>query len=312
MGNINEREPVLVILAAGMGSRYGSAKQIDPIDEEGHIIIDYSVFDAIQAGFKKVVFVIKEEMKADMEKIIGERVSPFIKVEYAFQRLDDIPNGYVVPSERKKPWGTGHAVLSARGYIDAPFVVINADDFYGKAAYKQIYDKLCEVKQSKANQFYMVGFRLKNTLTENGAVSRGVCEVDADNNIISITERVGIKKTETGAAYLEDDGETWVELSCDKFVSMNFWGFCASFTADLSTGFEEFLKNDVPKNELKSEFFIPFAVDNLIAKGKASVTLLESEELWYGVTYKEDKADVVRAIKQMKEDGLYPKYLWAK
>lgn len=301
------KKPVLVIMAAGMGSRYGGLKQIDPIDAQGHIIIDFSIYDAIEAGFEKIVFIIKKENEAQFKECIGNRMKEKVQVEYVYQELDKLPEGYTVPQGRVKPFGTGHAILCCKGVIDGPFAVINADDYYGKHAYKVIYDYLVSHQDDEKYRYTMVGYALKNTLTDNGHVARGVCETDAEGFLTDIHERTHIEKKNGGAAYTEDEGKSWTELSMDSTVSMNMWGFSQSVLGELETGFRKFLDQELPVNPLKAEYFLPFAVDELLKNKKASVQVLTSMDKWYGVTYKEDKEMVVDAIAKLKEQGLYPK-----
>jgi len=304
------KKPVLVIMAAGMGSRYGGLKQIDPVDEQGHIIMDFSIFDAKRAGFEKVIFIIKKENEADFKEAIGNRIEKVIEVEYAFQNLQNIPEGFEVPAERVKPWGTAHAVLSCKDLIDGPFAVINADDYYGRDAFQKIYDYLSTHEDDDKYRYTMVGYRLENTLTENGHVARGVCQMNEAGELISVTERTRIEKKDGGAAYTEDDGATWTTLPTDAIVSMNMWGFTASFLKEIEGGFAGFLEEGLKKNPLKCEYFLPTVVSNLLAAEKATVAVLTSTDKWYGVTYKEDKPVVVNAIKGFKENGLYPEQLW--
>lgn len=304
------KKPALVIMAAGMGSRYGGLKQIDPIDKEGHIIMDFSIYDAVKAGFEKVVFIIKKENEADFRESIGNRMEQQIQVEYVFQDLNNIPEGFEVPEGRVKPWGTGHAVLSAIDAIDGPFAVINADDYYGQQAFQKIYDFLTTQEDDEKYHYTMVGYMLENTLTENGHVARGVCETDADSKLTAINERTRIEKHANGPEYTEDDGATWVSLPNDAVVSMNMWGFTGSMLKELKARFAGFLEENLPKNPLKCEYFLPFVVDELIKEGKADVTVLKSADRWYGVTYKEDKPVVVKAIQGLKDSGLYPQNLW--
>ena len=304
-------KPVLVIMAAGMGSRYGGLKQIDPVDEQGHIIMDFSIFDAKRAGFEKVVFIIKKENEADFKEAIGKRVEKVMDVEYVFQDIHNIPEGYEVPEGRVKPWGTAHAVLSAIDVIDGPFAVINADDYYGKDAFQKIYDYLSTHEDDEKYRYTMVGYRLGNTLTENGYVSRGVCCINEDGELVSVTERTHIEKTESGAAFTEDGGETWTDISPDSLVSMNMWGFSASFLQEIKSGFAAFLEEGLKTNPMKCEYYLPTVVTNLLVAEKATVTVLASQDKWYGITYKEDKPQVVAAIKGLKGSGLYPQHLWA-
>lgn len=298
-------KPVLVIMAAGMGSRYGGLKQIDPIDADGHIIIDFSIYDAVRAGFQKVIFIIKRENEQIFRETIGKRAEKFMEVAYVFQDLQAIPEGFTVPEGRIKPWGTGHAVLSCIDVIDGPFAVINADDYYGPEAFKMIYDYLISHDDDDQYRYTMVGYRLGNTLTENGHVSRGVCTLNEDGYLTGICERTYIVMTPDGAAYSEDDGQTLIPISPDERVSMNMWGFTASFLKELKTQFVDFLTNDMPKNPLKAEYFLPSVVSHLLANGKATVQVLHSNDKWYGVTYKEDKATVVAAIAALKQNGIY-------
>lgn len=304
------REPVLVIMAAGMGSRYGGLKQIDPVDDEGHIIIDFSIYDAIRAGFKKVVFIIKKENEKDFRECIGDRMAEKVQVEYVFQDLHNLPDGYSVPEGREKPWGTGHAVLSCLSVVDGPFAVINADDYYGREAFQLIYDFLSTHQDEEKYQYVMVGYYLKNTLTENGHVARGVCTADENGKLTSIVERTRIEKRTDGPAYTEDEGKTWVNLPQDSIVSMNMWGFTASMLTELQERFANFLERNLAKNPLKCEYFLPFVVDELLKEDRAEVTVLKSADRWYGVTYKEDKPVVVKAIRELKEAGLYPEGNW--
>ena len=304
------KKPVLVIMAAGMGSRYGGLKQIDPVDEQGHIIMDFSIYDAKRAGFEKVVFIIKKENEVDFKEAIGNRIEKVMDVEYVFQDIHNIPEGFQVPEGRVKPWGTAHAVLSAIEVIDGPFAVINADDYYGRDAFQKIYDYLSTHEDDDKFRYTMVGYQLENTLTENGYVSRGVCSMNEDGELVSVTERTRIEKKDNGAAYTEDDGATWIVLPKDSIVSMNMWGFSASFLKEIKDGFEAFLKEGLKTNPMKCEYYLPAVVSSLLEQNKATVTVLESADRWYGITYKEDKPMVVAAIKNLKESGLYPEKLW--
>ncbi len=304
------KKPVLVIMAAGMGSRYGGLKQMDPVDENGHIIMDFSIYDAMRAGFEKVVFIIKKENEALFKECVGDRVAKKMQVEYVFQDLHNLPEGYIVPEGREKPWGTGHAVLSCLSAVDGPFAVINADDYYGREAFQIIYDFLTTHQDDEKYQYTMVGYYLKNTLTENGHVARGVCIADEEGKLTGITERTRIEKHADGPAYTEDDGETWTKLPEDTIVSMNMWGFTSSILQELNNRFARFLEENLRKNPLKCEYFLPFVVDELLKENKAEVTVLKSPDRWYGVTYKEDKPVVVEAIKNMRFAGLYPQGNW--
>ena len=304
------KKPVLVIMAAAMGSRYGGLKQIDPVDAEGHIIIDFSIYDAKRAGFEKVVFIIKKENEADFREAIGNRIEQVMEVEYVFQDLHNIPETFEVPEGRVKPWGTAHAVLSAIDAIDGPFAVINADDYYGKDAFQKIYDYLSTHEDDDKYRYTMVGYQLENTLTENGHVSRGICSVNEEGQLTKVVERTHIEQKGDGAVYTEDGGETWVDLPQGSIVSMNMWGFTASFLQETKAGFEDFLKAGLATNPMKCEYFLPTVVSNLLEADKATVQVLTSADKWYGVTYKEDKPVVMAAIKAMKESGLYPEQLW--
>lgn len=304
------KKPVLVIMAAGMGSRYGGLKQMDPVDDNGHIIMDFSIYDAVRAGFEKVVFIIKKENEALFKECVGDRVAQSMQVEYVFQDIHNLPEGYSVPEGREKPWGTGHAVLSCLSAVDGPFAVINADDYYGKEAFQIIYDFLTSHQDNEKYQYTMVGYYLKNTLTENGHVARGVCTANAEGKLTGITERTRIEKHADGPAYTEDDGKTWTKLPEDTIVSMNMWGFTSGILQELNDRFACFLEKNLPKNPLKCEYFLPFVVDELLKENKAEVTVLKSPDRWYGVTYKEDKPVVVEAINAMKAAGLYPEGDW--
>lgn len=303
-------KPVLVIMAAGMGSRYGGLKQIDPIDEEGHIIMDFSLFDAKRAGFEKVVFIIKKENEADFRAVVGDRMAKYMDVSYAFQDLANLPDGYEVPEGRVKPWGTAHAVLSCIDQIDGPFAVINADDYYGVEAFKLIYDYLESHPDDDKYRYTMVGYHLGNTVTDNGHVARGVCTIDENNQLLNVVERTKIEKRDGGIAFTEDDGKSWTSLPAQTIVSMNMWGFTKSILSEIRDGFPAFLDQGLKENPMKCEYFLPSIVSDLLEEEKAAVSVLESKDKWYGVTYKEDKPVVVAAVKKMKEDGIYPKHLW--
>lgn len=303
-------KPVLVIMAAGMGSRYGGLKQIDPVDEQGHIIMDFSIFDAKRAGFEKVIFIIKKENEKDFREAIGERVAQVMDVAYAYQDLHNIPEGFEVPKERVKPWGTAHAVLSAKNEIDGPFAVINADDYYGREAFAKIYDYLQGHADDEKYRYAMVGYRLENTLTENGHVARGICEVNEQGELVSVTERTRIEKKGQGAAYTEDDGASWNSLPMDAVVSMNMWGFTAGFLKEIEKGFAAFLEKGLKENPLKCEYFLPAVVSSLLHDQKAAVAVLTTADKWYGVTYREDKAVVEQAVRAFRQAGLYPEKLW--
>lgn len=304
------KKPVLVIMAAGMGSRYGGLKQIDPVDKEGDIIIDFSVYDAREAGFEKVVFIIKKENEADFKEAVGNRIAQVMEVAYVYQDLQNLPDGYEVPDGRVKPWGTAHAVLCCKDVIDGPFAVINADDYYGRNAFQKIYDYLVTHEDDGKYRYAMVGYHLENTLTENGYVSRGVCEMNADGELLSVTERTHIEKRGDGAAYTEDDGATWISLPEHTIVSMNMWGFSAGFLKEIENGFGAFLEQGLRENPQKCEYYLPAVVSSLLASDKATVQVLATTEKWYGVTYREDKPVVEQAIRDFKKAGLYPEHLW--
>lgn len=300
----------LVILAAGMGSRYGGMKQIDPMTPHGEFIIDFSIFDAVRAGFDKVVFIIKEENLRDFHDTVGKRVEKAIKVDYAFQKMDDIPAGFAVPDGRTKPWGTGHALLSARDKVNEPFAVINADDFYGREAFVKLHEFL-SAPQSDASKahFAMVGYILENTLTENGSVSRGICDVNADGKLNQVVERTKIQDNGGNAQYFED--EKWVDIDRRSVVSMNCWAFTPEIFGALHDGFVEFLSNlpNTPDPK-KAEFFLPFLVQRQIDRGECDVKVIPTHAKWYGVTYPDDKQKFVNFAKNEIVEGEYPDGLW--
>ena len=293
-----------------MGSRYGGLKQIDPVDEQGHIIMDFSIFDAKRAGFEKVVFIIKKENEADFKEAVGNRMAEQMEVAYVYQDLHNIPEGFEVPEGRVKPWGTAHAVLSAIDEIDGPFAVINADDYYGRDAFQVIYDYLATHEDDDKYRYTMVGYKLENTVTDNGHVARGVCDTNEAGELVRITESTRIEKRNGGIAYSEDDGASWTELPGDTLVSMNMWGFTRSILDEIKAGFPAFLEKGLASNPMKCEYFLPAVVSTLLEEGRATVAVLASADKWYGVTYKEDKPVVVQAIKKMKAEGRYPEKLW--
>lgn len=301
-----KKEPILVVMAAGMGSRFGGLKQITPVDQEGHIIIDFSLYDAWKAGFRRIVFVIKKEFEKVFREQVGDRMQQWFQVEYVFQELNILPEGIEVPEGREKPWGTGHAIACCRGIVDAPFAVINADDFYGPEAFTTIYQYLSTMTCD--DQYAMVGYRLRNTVTEHGSVSRGVCDVK-DGYLAGVTERTKIYKDGNDAKYTED-GETFTKLAGDTIVSMNLWGFSANMIDELWKRFPVFLQENIPVNPKKCEFFLPTVVNQQIEDGSAAVHVLPCEETWFGVTYKEDLESVVNAIGDMKKRGIYKEDLW--
>lgn len=304
------KKPVLVIMAAGMGSRYGGLKQIDPVDNEGHIIMDFSIYDAKRAGFEKVVFIIKKAIEKEFKEGIGDRISQYMDVEYVYQELDTLPEGFEVPEGRVKPFGTGHAILSCKDVVDGPFAVINADDYYGVHAFQEIYNYLTENEDDEKYHYAMVGYILSNTLTENGYVSRGICEMDKDAFLTGITERTHIEQRDMGVQFTEDDGQTWEDIAADSIVSMNMFGFTASMLKELECRFPEFLEKGLKENPMKCEYFLPSVVSDLIEEDKADVKVLRSEDRWYGITYKEDKEAVVSAVQKLKDTGVYPQHLW--
>lgn len=308
-------KPILVVMAAGMGSRYGGLKQIDPVGSFGEAILDYSIYDAHQAGFDTVVIIIKEAIKKDFMETVGKRLEKApVEIRYAYQELDKIPEGYTVPADRTKPWGTCHAVLCAKDAIgNAPFAVINADDYYGQAAYKVIYDYLANHADDEKYHYCMVGYELSKTVTDNGSVARGVCVSDAEGNLQTVTERTKIEKYEGGIHFTEDDGATWTDLADDTTVSMNLWGFNPSFLVETEKRFPAFLDQVLIAKNPKAEFFLPSTVSALLTEGKATVKVLHSPDKWYGVTYAADKPVVVAALREKTEQGLYPaEGLWAK
>ena len=304
-------QPVLVVMAAGMGSRYGGLKQIDPVGNHGEAILDFSLFDAYQAGFRTAVIIIKEAIRQDFMDTVGKRLerSP-MEIRYAFQEIDKIPEGGAVPDCRKKPWGTGHAVLCAADVIgDSPFAVINSDDYYGKSAFKTIFDALSNAKDGEKYDYCMVGYELGKTVTLSGSVARGVCSTDAEGYLTDIHERTRIEVRDGIIAFTED-GENWTELPPETTVSMNTWGFTPSFLKELEGKFATFITKDMPKNPEKAEFFLPFVVAELLAEGKAQAKVLHSADKWYGITYAADKPQVVAALQEMTAQGLYPDGLW--
>lgn len=306
-------EPVLVIMAAGMGSRYGGGglKQVDPVGPCGERILDFSLYDAWRAGFRRAVCVIKPEMEEDFRRDILAPVEAYMQVDCAFQELSQVPEGKSVPEGREKPWGTGHAALAgAKAVGGEPFAVINADDFYGQEAYEKIYHFLKNAQDGEMLDLCMVGYQVKNTISEHGTVSRGVCEVK-DGMLTQVVERTRIAKREDGTiGYTEDEGRTWTILEPDTPVSMSIWGFTPGFTAELEREFARFFREDLPKNPLKGEFYLPFAVNSLVEQGKARVRVLETADRWYGVTYKVDRDSVAAALQKLTDEGRYPTPVW--
>ena len=300
-------KPVLVIMAAGLGSRYGGLKQIAPVDGMGHIIIDFSIYDAVRAGFEKAVFIVAPHLEKDFRETVGSRIERHIEVCYAHQNLDILPQGFKVPNGRVKPWGTAHAVLSAKNLVDSNFAVINADDFYGKESFHKIY-RFLETKASESRHA-MVGYCLGNTITEHGYVSRGVCKTDSGKNLLEVVERTRIEARSGGAAYTED-GENYTFLPFDTTVSMNLWGFGLSMMGEIENRFSAFLRESLKENPLKCEYYLPFVANRMLDEGKIKISVLETFDKWYGVTYPEDMPVVKEAVSKMKKDGMYPEKLW--
>lgn len=294
--------PVLVVMAAGMGSRYGGLKQIDPVGPNGQIIMHYSIYDAWKAGFRRVVFIIKEELLDAFRERIGNAAEKLMQVDYVFQSPDKLPEGCTMPEGRTKPLGTGHAIYCVRGVVNEPFAVINADDFYGAQAFQCLYDYLKNAQDDDKYRYCMVGYRVENTLTENGTVSRGICEADENGYLADIVERTAISRDANGVISDPEAGE----IAEGTLVSMNMWGFTPSFLDELETGLRTFMTDELPKNPAKGEYYLPFAVDHLIQNGQATAKVLQTSAQWYGVTYKEDKPVVVDALRRMTEVGLYP------
>ena len=304
-------KPILVVMAAGMGSRYGGLKQIDPVGSCGEAILDYSLFDAHEAGFTTAVIIIKKAIEKDFMETVGKRLEKCpMEIRYAYQELEKIPAGFEIPEGRTKPWGTSHAVLCAKDVIgDAPFAVINSDDYYGKQAFRELYAYLSTVKDGKAS-YCMVGYQLGKTVTENGSVARGVCNVDEKGYLANIVERTRIEKYESGIHFTADDGETWEDLTADTPVSMNMWGFTPDFLQAVEADFPRFLGEEVPANPLKAEIYLPMTIGQMLKAGQATVKVLRTADQWFGVTYAADKPVVVAALKEMTDKGLYPDGLW--
>ena len=308
------KKPVLVVMAAGMGSRYGGLKQIDPVGNCGEAILDFSLYDAHEAGFETAVIIIKEAIKKDFMETVGKRLENCpMEIRYAYQEMHKIPEGFSIPEGRTKPFGTSHAILCAKDAIgDAPFAVLNADDYYGKSAFKVVYDYLCSAEDNEKYDFCMAGYYLCNTVSDHGSVARGVCETDENRNLTAIVERLRIEKYDGGIHFTED-GETWTELAPETPVSMNMFGFTPVFLQELEARFPAFLANELPENPMKKEFLLPMTVGELLKEGKANVKVLSTADKWYGVTYAADKPLVVAALKEKTEQGLYPAAgLWSK
>ncbi len=297
------KQPVLLVLAAGMGSRYGGLKQLEPVGAEGQLIIDYSLFDAKRAGFEEVIFVIREEMQEAFDETIAKRVGSKLGLSYAYQKLEDLPDGFTLPSERKKPWGTAHAALSARELISSPFAIINADDFYGAEAFVKVYDHL-----QQSTDHALVAYALENTVTEHGTVSRGVCDISPEGYLQSVVERTHIASGAVCPRYSLDKGETWTDIPGETIVSMNLWGFQESYLTEAKEQFVAFLEGS--GDPLTKEFYLPSVADTLISQGRGRVKVLSSGDLWYGITYPQDRPSVVSALESMTASGKYPKFLW--
>ena len=306
------KKPVLVVMAAGMGSRYGGLKQIDPVGSHGEAILDYSLYDAYEAGFRTAVIVIKEAIREDFMATVGKRLekSP-LEIRYAYQEIDKLPEGYSVPDGRTKPWGTGHAVLCASDAVDgAPFAAINADDYYGKEAFRKIYAFLENAQDTDKYAYCMVAYNMGNTVTENGYVSRGICQTDESSYLTSVVERTRIEQYEGGIHYIGDDGVSWVDVAADTPVSMNMWGFTGGFMRELQAYFPAFLEKAMAENPQKAEMYLPAVVSFLIEGDKATVKVLRTDDKWYGVTYAADKPTVIAALRALTAEGKYPDGLW--
>ena len=306
------KKPVLVVMAAGMGSRYGGLKQIDPVGSCGEAILDYSLYDAYEAGFRTAVIVIKEAIREDFMATVGKRLekSP-LEIRYAYQEIDKLPEGFAVPEGRAKPWGTAHAVLCAEEAVDgAPFAAINADDYYGKTAYQNLYRFLESAQDSDTYAYCMVAYNMGNTVTENGSVARGICQTNEDGFLTSVVERTQIEQYEGGIHYIGDDGVSWIDVAADTPVSMNMWGFTGSFMKELRAQFPTFLTEALANNPVKAEMYLPSVVSNLITADKATVKVLRTADKWYGVTYAADKPNVIAALQALTQQGLYPNGLW--
>lgn len=296
------KEPYLAILSAGMGSRYGSLKQIDKVDEQGHVLIDYSIYDAIEAGFKNIVFIIKKSIEDSFKEVIGNRISKIANVKYVYQEIDTLPQGYKIDPERQKPWGTAHCIMQLKGAVDAPFGIINADDYYGKEGFKTLYNYL--KNESKPNESCLVGFRLYNTVSKYGAVTRGVCEVE--NNMLKHIEEVHkIMLDDNNQTIRLNVNEEWVQLDRESIVSMNMWGFPVEIIDMVINNFKKFLDDELEKNPLKCEYLIPTVVQDLLEEDKMGVKVYHSSDKWFGITYKEDKEGVVKALKELRDKGYY-------
>ena len=306
------KETALVIMAAGIGRRFGGGiKQLEPVGPGGEIIMDYSIYDALEAGFDKIIFIIRKDLEKDFREVIGNRIEKIAKVEYAFQELADLPAGFSVPEGRKKPWGTGQAVLSTKGLITGPFLVINADDYYGKEGFRKIHDYMVNEMDENGEVYDMCmgGFILRNTLSDNGTVTRGVCQLNGDGTLKNVTETYEIRMREDGTMEAQNEQGEPVQVQPDQHVSMNMWGLPAAFLDELEKGFPQFL-SELKEGDIKSEYLLPKIIDKLVENGRAKVTVLETRDKWFGVTYKEDKETVVAAIRKLIADGVYPEKLF--
>jgi len=305
------KDTTLLIMAAGIGSRFGGGiKQLEPVGPNGEIIMDYSIYDGLQAGFNKIVFIIRKDLEKDFKEIIGKRIEKIAKVEYAFQELDDLPKGFSRPSERKKPWGTGQSVLSARDIIKEPALVINADDYYGKEAFHKIHDYMVHEMEETSSVYdlCMDGFMLANTLSRNGGVTRGICQVDEAGYLKNVAETYEIVKKGDGISARDENGSP-AAVELESHVSMNMWGIPASFMEELERGFPEFLAS-IKEGDIKSEYLLPRIIDRLVKEGKARVKVLETSDKWFGVTYREDKQEVTDSLRQLIANGVYPEKLY--
>lgn len=303
------KKPILVIMAAGMGSRYGKLKQLDSVGVYGEAIMEFSIYDAMQAGFETVVFIIKHSFEKEFKEKIGNKIARHMEVRYAFQDLNDLPEGFTVPAGREKPWGTAHAIYAARDVIDAPFAVINADDYYGPRAFLEVFDFLAR-PHDHDYRYCMVSYLLKNTTTDSGSVSRGICETDRQNNLIGVTEHLKIEETISGIRCTDDDGASYHELSGDALVSMNLWGLFPSFIDEVGKRLQTFLEEACQNNPLKAEYYLPTVINELLAEKKATVKVLSTTDKWYGITYHEDKPKIVLALSRLTRGGSYPMPIW--
>lgn len=303
-------KPVLVILAAGMGGRFGGHKQMEPVDRHGNKLLDFSIYDAIRVGFKKIIFVVSGDIETEFRNCIRSEIEKYVEIEYVIQKMNDLPPGCVIPEGRKKPWGTAHAILSCRNSIKEPFGVIGSDGYYGQGAFQLLYDYVMSVDQKQENHFAMVGYELGNTLTNSGSVSRGCCVIDQNNHLVNITERTHIERRSVGSVYSEDNGKTFLPIPVDTIVSMKMWGLTETFLKELAESAVTFFSEEIKKNPMELEFYLPHEVDRMIQRGNATVEVLPSCDNWFGLTYEGDKSQVVEAIQDLKNRGVYPEKLW--